>query len=131
MNSKVAEFSVMLGVVTAIGASYTKMYGQSEEDKEAELRRKFPDLVRKSEQGNVNMQVFFDSMKNDPNDPENQKKFDALLRGGRQETKNQGANTSVKDLKKVENPAVIPLKKKEKMKKKKDEAEVKKGGWLW
>lgn len=137
VGSRVLEFGSYAGLFTVVALGYSKVYGKSEEDKQEELRRKYPDLVGQSRGNKQAMQDFFNSVKKDKDDPSNQKKFDQLLHGGKGKMKRQGSNVGLEDkIKPVEKPKVLPLKEKEKEKekkaKKKKEAEAKgKKGWLW
>ena len=134
IGSRVLEFGAYAGVFTLAAVGYSKVYGKSEEDKHEELRRKYPDLVASKESKKA-MQQFFDSVKANKNDPENQKKFDQLLHGGKGKMKRQGNNVGLEDkIKPVQKPAVLPLKEKEKeqeKKTKKKQAEQQKKGWFW
>lgn len=92
VSSRVLDFTLLLLVGTGATVGAARFFGKTEEDKEAEIRRKFPDLVRQSEANKKNMQQFFDTLKKDPNDKDAQNKFDLLLRGGKGEVKNQSTN---------------------------------------
>jgi len=133
VKAKVLDFGMQIFVVTAIGLGYAKLYGQSEEDKEAMLREKYPDLIAQSQANRKPMQQFFDTLKNDSNNPEVSKKMDDLLKGGKSNyNKKQGANVGKEAS--FEKVPVVTIKKKEKVKGKKKEKEQEKdakGGWWW
>jgi len=127
VGSRVVEFTSYAGVLTIGALGYSKVYGKSEEDKQKELEKKFPELVGQSRGNTQAMQQFFNSVKNNKNDADNQKKFDQLLRGGKGEVKRQGANVGIeKNIKPVPKPATLPLKEKVKKEQNSD-----KKGWLW
>lgn len=141
VGSRVVEFGAYAGLFTVAALGYSKVYGKSEEDKQEELRRKYPDLVGQSQGSKKAMQQFFDSVKANKDDPNNQKKFDQLLHGGKGKMKRQGSNVGLEDkIKPVAKPVVIPLKDKEKekekkekrlKKKEKEQKEKEKKGWFW
>ena len=132
IGSRVLEFTSYAGVLTLGALGYAKVYGKSEEDKHKELSEKFPELVGQSREQKQAMQKFFDSVKKDGNDKENQKKFDQLLYAGKGKVKRQPGNVGIeKDIKAVPKPAVLPLKEKVKAEKDKAAKEKAKKGWLW
>jgi hypothetical protein len=95
IGSRVVEFGALMVIGTAAALGLSKLMSPSEEDKERVLRERYPDLVKQSEGNKKNMQAFFNTLKSDPNDPEAQKRFDDLLRGGKGEVKNQSSNRGV------------------------------------
>jgi hypothetical protein len=130
IGSRVLEFTSYAGVFTLASLGYAKVYGKSEEDKQKELKEKFPELVGRSKEQKQAMQQFFNSVKDNKDDTENQKKFDQLLHAGKGKVKRQPGNVGIEaDIKAVPKPAVIPLK--EKVKAAKEKEAEKKKGWLW
>ena len=137
IGSRVAEYGAYTGILTLGAFGYAKYYGKSEDQKHEELQKKYPDLVLQSQGSKKAMQSFFDKMKNDSNDPTNQKKFDELLRAGKGKMKRQGANVGIEEtIKPVKKPEVIPLREKKQNIKEKEnkgkkiESDEKKG-WFW
>lgn len=95
IGSRVLDFTLLLVVGTAATVGASKLFSKSEEEKEAEIRRKFPELVKQSEDNKKNMQAFFNAIKKDPNDREKNDLFNNLLKGGKGEVKNQSTNRLV------------------------------------
>ena len=133
VGSRVVEFGAYAGLFTLASLGYARVYGKSEEDKQEELRKKYPDLVGQSQSNKKAMQKFFDGVKGGKNDPEIEKKLDQLLHAGKGKMKRQGNNVGLEDkIKPVAKPPVLPLKEKEKRKQKKEkENEKEKKGWFW
>ena len=133
IGSRVLEFTSYAGVLTLVSLGYANVYGKSEEDKHKELEEKFPELVGRSKEQKQAMQQFFDSVKKDSNDAENQKKFDQLLYAGKGKVKRQPGNVGIeKEIKAVPKPAVLPLNEKVKAAKDKEAKDkTTKKGWLW
>ena len=52
-------------VATGIGLAYTKAFGLSDEDKEAMLREKYPDIIKQTSANRKPMADFFANMKKD------------------------------------------------------------------
>ena len=131
IGSRVLEFTSYAGALTLASLGYAKVYGKSEEDKQKELKEKFPELVGRSKEQKQAMQQFFNSVKDNKDDAGNKKKFDELLHAGKGKIKRQPGNVGIEaDIKPVPKPAVIPLKEKIKATQEK-ETSTKKKGWLW
>ena len=135
VKAHVASFGLYIGIVTAVGLGYAQMFSPTEEEKEAVIREKYPELMKQTAANRKPMQDFFKSMKADidaRHNPTlaggegkgpgsgggqddaiaaNDKKFDSLLRAGKSRVnKNQGANVGREGLSAVEKPQVIQLK---------------------
>jgi len=143
-----------IGLVTAIGLGYAQMFSPTEEEKEAAIREKYPELVAQTAANRKPMQDFFRSMKADIDKRHNNSasasanpsagarqdaaiaandaKFDSLLRAGKSQTnKRQGPNVGREGLRAVEKPQVIQIKggRKAREREKERENEAKKGWW--
>jgi len=93
IGSRVFEFAVLVGGATALGIAFVSVFGKTEDEKEANLRQKYPELVKNSQENKKHMKKFFDQMKHSDTNPEQQKLFEDLLNGGKNEKTN---NTSKK-----------------------------------
>jgi hypothetical protein len=112
ISSRVLEFGILIGFTSAIGFGYAKAFGQTDDEKEAMLRQKYPDLIKQSQANRKPMQDFFDSMKA-ANNADN-KVIDGLLRKGKSNPdKRQGPNVGVEDvIRPLQNPAIVSSKEK-------------------
>jgi hypothetical protein len=112
-------------VATGIGLAYTKAFGLSDEDKEAMLREKYPDIIKQTSANRKPMADFFANMKKDidssknnggneisATESDNQRKFEELLRGGKTKVnKRQGPNVGLEHtIQPVAKPDVIKIK---------------------
>lgn len=113
ISSRVLEFSLIVVVPSALAFAYVQTNGQTEDEKEAMLRQKYPDLVRQSQANRKPMHDFFMSMKN-TNNAEKDKVFDDLMRKGKSNLdKRQGPNVGIEDtIQPVAKPAIVPIKEK-------------------
>jgi hypothetical protein len=81
VQAHVLYFSSICGIGTLVALGVAKAFGKSDVEKEAILRRKFPDRTRQNEQQRMEMQKFFDQMKVGPDQHDD--KFDGILKGGK------------------------------------------------
>jgi hypothetical protein len=76
---------VLVGTAVALGIS--KVFGQTDEEKERTLRAKFPERTKQNEAQRVEMQKFFDKMKANNaqkgGEGEQNGTFSNILHGGR------------------------------------------------
>jgi hypothetical protein len=113
-NSRVFEFTVFIGLTTAlIGFGAVKTFGQTDDEKEAMLRQKYPELIKQNQANRKPMQDFFKSIK-DGNNEDKDKMLDGLLGKGKSTLdKRQVPSIGINDnIITAQNPVVVPLKEK-------------------
>jgi hypothetical protein len=60
----VLTYSLMFGITTAVAVGVSKTWSKTEEEKNEELLNKYPELIRKSQDGKKNMEAFFKKVQN-------------------------------------------------------------------
>ena len=87
IQAHVASFGGMVLVGTAVALGISKVFGQTDEEKERTLRAKFPERTKQNEAQRVEMQKFFDKMKANNakkgGEGEQNGTFSDILHGGR------------------------------------------------
>lgn len=63
IEAHVLVYSLTFGVSTAIAYGLSKAYSKPQAELDAELRAKYPDLIKKSQDQKVHMQAFFDKVR--------------------------------------------------------------------
>jgi hypothetical protein len=58
----VLVYTTMFGITSGIAIAVSKTWSKTEDEKNAELLDKYPELVRKSQDGKKNMQAFFNKV---------------------------------------------------------------------
>lgn len=58
----VLVYTTMFGITSGIAIAVSKIWSKTEDEKNAELLDKYPELVRKSQDGKKNMQAFFNKV---------------------------------------------------------------------
>ena len=102
IQAHVLYFSSMVVIGTAAALGISRTFGQSDEEKEAMLRAKYPERTKQSEAQRAEMQKFFDKMKenNAKRQGEQDDQFRNILMGGTREIKRYNKNQeAVKDFK--------------------------------
>ncbi len=71
----------MLGIPTALVGLYAYRFTPNEDDLHAKLREKYPDKINASENNMKEMKIFFDKMKKQS--PETNQQFEDLMKEGK------------------------------------------------
>jgi hypothetical protein len=71
IGARVLDFTVLLGLTTAAGLGYARIYGQTDEEKETILKAKYPDLVAQSQANRRPLQDHLNAIKRASNPIEN------------------------------------------------------------
>ena len=95
IDAHVFYYSVAFISITGVALGYANTFGKSEAEKIAELETRYADKLKGRQQKRQELQEFFDKMKNKDKD-DLDKKFDLLLKGGKEEVKRQGPNVREK-----------------------------------
>ena len=62
IEAHVLVYSLLFGVSTLGAVIVSKSYSRPQAELDAELRAKYPDLIKKSQDQKVHMQAFFDKV---------------------------------------------------------------------
>ena len=62
IEAHVLVYSLMFGLGTLGAVSFSRAYAKPQAELDAELRAKYPDLIKKSQDQKIHMQAFFDKV---------------------------------------------------------------------
>lgn len=63
IEAHVLVYSLTFGLTTAIAYGLSKAYAKPQAELDAELRAKYPELIKRSQDQKVHMQAFFDKVR--------------------------------------------------------------------
>ena len=62
VDAHVLVYTLIFGVSTAAAIGLSKAYTKPQAELDAELRAKYPDIIKKSQDQKIHMQAFFDKV---------------------------------------------------------------------
>ena len=62
IEAHVLVYTLMFGITTAAAVGFSRAYSKPQAELDAELRAKYPELIKRSQDQKIHMQAFFDKV---------------------------------------------------------------------